>query len=67
MCFFFFSSFGIFFTQVKVKLGQKFFFSRKIFNVNYFLLKEISRGTDLVHMSRIRNVFSAFQNLANDF
>lgn len=62
--------FAFFNKEVKVKevkLGQKFFLSRKIFDVKYFLLKDIARGTELFHMSRIGNVFSTFQNPTNDF
>lgn len=51
----------------EVKLDQKFLFNRKIFNVKYFLLKDLPRGTPLFHMSRIRDVFSTFQNHADYF
>lgn len=53
--------------MLKIKLGRKFFSARKIFNVKYFILKEISKGTDVFHMSKIRNIFSTFLNPAIDF
>jgi len=60
--FFFFAFFN-----TEVRLGHKFFFSRKTLNVKYFLLKEIHRGTDLFHISRMNKVFNIFQNPANYF
>lgn len=53
--------------NTEVKLVQKFFFNRKIFNVKYCLLKEIFRSINLFQMNRTRNVFSIFQNPANYF
>lgn len=62
-----FFSYFFFNTEVKIKLGQKLFSRKKIFNFKYFILKELFKGTDIFHANRIRNAFSTFQNPANDF
>lgn len=62
-----FFSYFFFNIEVKIKLGQKLFSRKKIFNFKYFILKELFKGTDIFHANRIRNAFSTFQNPANDF